>query len=72
MSKYIRVHNKMVAEVFINTTNQPIEELFHCDVVAQFEPCNVDGVQVGWMKTDDGRIIPPPQGATETIPTSQV
>ena len=70
---YVRLTGNMVCEVFVNTTNLSIPELFHIDLASQFEPCAQENVQVGWFKRQsDGVFIKPAESATETIPTTQV
>jgi hypothetical protein len=70
---YVRLFGNIVCEVFVNTTDLTIQELFHIDLASQFEPCAQEDVQVGWFKRKtDGVFIRPPEVAIETIPTTQV
>ena len=69
---YVRVRDSLVVEVFVNTTTLTILELFHVDLASQFEACSTNGVEVGWIKRQDGTFAPPPPSAPETIPVTQV
>lgn len=70
---YVRLEGNIVCEVFVNTTELTIEELFHIDIASQFKPCDQEDIQTGWFKRrSDGVFIRPAESATETIPTTQV
>ena len=71
-NQFVRLHNSIVCEVFVNTTTLTIQELFHEDLACQFEPCTIEGIENGWIKRQDGTFSPPPPSADETIPTTQV
>ena len=59
MKTYVRMQENIVVEVFNNTTELSIEELFHSDVAVQFIECNVSDISCGYIKQEDGSFLAP-------------
>lgn len=57
--KYVRVVYSVVQEVFTPPGGFEIEDCFHPDVVSQFEIA-ADGVDIGFIKHQDGSFTAPP------------
>lgn len=56
------MQENIVVEVFNNTTELSIEELFHADV--QFIECNVSDISCGYIKQEDGSFLAPESAET--------
>jgi len=56
--KYARFNGTTAIEIFTPPEGFSINDCFHPDVVAQFEPV-ADDVQVNWIKQEDGSVIAP-------------
>jgi hypothetical protein len=66
MKTYIRMQGNRVVEVFNNTTELSIEELFHADV--QFIECDVPDISSGYTRQEDGSFLAPePVSVSEPI-----
>lgn len=58
MKKYIRVVNNTVAEAIEIPSTVDIKQLYHPDILSQFQPSK-DSVQVGWILKDGDWVAPP-------------
>jgi hypothetical protein len=65
--KYARFNGTTAIEVFTVPTGFKINDCFHADVVAQFEPV-ADDVTVGWVKP----VVEAPVVETPTVETPVV
>lgn len=68
MQKFARVVDGIVAEVFTPPTGFTIQECFTPQIVALFEPCPSEVMEM-WLKKPDGTFEAPPQPPATDTPT---
>lgn len=64
MSRYVRLEDNIVVEVFVNETRLPMDRLFHPSII--WLPCDDTAITINWRYDKVGKLFHPP--SDDSIP----
>lgn len=68
MSRYVRLEDNIVVEVFVNETSLPMDRLFHPSII--WLPCDDTAITINWRYDKVGKLFHPP-GDDSIPPTAE-